>query len=328
MTQPTEDSQQSVAALFDERQRYESWLAALEARRASTPPHIFERVHTDYAARLQRVIEQFQEHRSVVQGMADELTERLAALEREDAKQLDARMEAELRAAIGEFTAAECQECVRRTEEARSSIEEERSSVTAELSRLRVLLDPTAASIRTREHPAAASEEAAASPARQVPSREEASEPAVTAAQTSEEVERESKDEAAFDELEFLKSVVDEAVTNGADVPREQAPQQETSAQIATTASASASEETDTVRTGAGAGDASPDRATYDSSRGESEVGASRAPAPRESRSGTPAFLKGVNPEQVKTLRCQECQAMNYPTEWYCERCGAELATM
>jgi hypothetical protein len=28
-----------------------------------------------------------------------------------------------------------------------------------------------------------------------------------------------------------------------------------------------------------------------------------------------------------KTLRCTECGTMNLPTEWYCERCGGELAT-
>jgi len=32
--------------------------------------------------------------------------------------------------------------------------------------------------------------------------------------------------------------------------------------------------------------------------------------------------------EQSKTLKCQECGALNYPTEWYCERCGAELAAL
>jgi hypothetical protein len=43
---------------------------------------------------------------------------------------------------------------------------------------------------------------------------------------------------------------------------------------------------------------------------------------------GTPTFLKGMPTEQVKTLKCQECGTMNYPTEWYCERCGGELAAM
>ena len=29
-----------------------------------------------------------------------------------------------------------------------------------------------------------------------------------------------------------------------------------------------------------------------------------------------------------KTLKCQECGTLNYPTEWYCERCGGELAAL
>jgi hypothetical protein len=41
-----------------------------------------------------------------------------------------------------------------------------------------------------------------------------------------------------------------------------------------------------------------------------------------------PAFLKDMPTEQVKTLKCSECGTMNYPTEWYCERCGGELAAM
>ena len=52
-----------------------------------------------------------------------------------------------------------------------------------------------------------------------------------------------------------------------------------------------------------------------------------RSDGPRLSNS-VPAFLKDVPAEQVKTLKCQECGTMNYPTEWYCERCGGELAAM
>lgn len=32
--------------------------------------------------------------------------------------------------------------------------------------------------------------------------------------------------------------------------------------------------------------------------------------------------------QAVKTLKCQECGTFNYPTEWYCERCGGELAAL
>jgi uncharacterized OB-fold protein len=30
----------------------------------------------------------------------------------------------------------------------------------------------------------------------------------------------------------------------------------------------------------------------------------------------------------AKTLKCNECGTFNRPTEWYCERCGAELAAL
>ena len=41
-----------------------------------------------------------------------------------------------------------------------------------------------------------------------------------------------------------------------------------------------------------------------------------------------PIVLKDKPNESAKTLKCAECGAMNYPTEWYCERCGAELASL
>ncbi|HEX9691119.1 MAG TPA: hypothetical protein VGA22_03390 [Gemmatimonadales bacterium] len=45
----------------------------------------------------------------------------------------------------------------------------------------------------------------------------------------------------------------------------------------------------------------------------------SAKPAPPEAPKG-----KGAK----KTLVCSECGANNLPTEWYCERCGAELASL
>jgi uncharacterized OB-fold protein len=30
--------------------------------------------------------------------------------------------------------------------------------------------------------------------------------------------------------------------------------------------------------------------------------------------------------DAARSLKCQECGWMNYPTEWYCEKCGGELA--
>ena len=56
---------------------------------------------------------------------------------------------------------------------------------------------------------------------------------------------------------------------------------------------------------------------------------AQRAAAP-STRAAAPAASDGPRDAdaggQAKTLRCGECGTMNYPTEWYCERCGGELA--
>ncbi|MGH7508598.1 MAG: zinc finger Ran-binding domain-containing protein [Gemmatimonadales bacterium] len=60
---------------------------------------------------------------------------------------------------------------------------------------------------------------------------------------------------------------------------------------------------------------------------------ASPAPAPaatgtqRASEPAAPPAASGKAASGVaKTLKCGECGTLNRPTEWYCERCGAELA--
>ena len=61
------NSLNELPALIDERRQYEGWLAALDARRESTPRHVFERVQADYKTRLQRVAERLASHRSVIE---------------------------------------------------------------------------------------------------------------------------------------------------------------------------------------------------------------------------------------------------------------------
>ena len=49
-------------------------------------------------------------------------------------------------------------------------------------------------------------------------------------------------------------------------------------------------------------------------------------PAPSEP--AVTAAAKAAPGQQAKTLKCGECGTLNRPTEWYCERCGAELAAL
>lgn len=44
--------------------------------------------------------------------------------------------------------------------------------------------------------------------------------------------------------------------------------------------------------------------------------------------SSTPAESGTAVPESGKSLRCEGCGTPNFPTEWYCERCGGELAAV
>ncbi|MEP6744862.1 MAG: Ran-binding zinc finger domain-containing protein, partial [Gemmatimonadota bacterium] len=54
------------------------------------------------------------------------------------------------------------------------------------------------------------------------------------------------------------------------------------------------------------------------------------APAPSEAPVVAAAeeaeLPKPKGTPEVRTLKCPECGTMNRPTEWYCERCGSELA--
>jgi hypothetical protein len=51
-------------------------------------------------------------------------------------------------------------------------------------------------------------------------------------------------------------------------------------------------------------------------------------PPPTSGGRPTSAISRDTSGEGVKSLKCGECGALNYPTEWYCERCGAELASL
>ncbi len=290
------NTEQAVATLLGERQRYEAWLAALEAKRANTPQHIYQRVHADYSARLQRVVEQLVTHRTAIQEMANTLVDRLTSLDIDEAKHRDERAEAEVRAAVGEITQDVCDQILERTDAVLGAINEERTSITTELTRFRALLD---AGMDMSSKPRASGATTAAPSPSASPS---------------------------FDELEFLHSVVDHR--NGhAGHEGNGAPPLEVMSNImpeppaAPAPAADVSLEVEHAST-------EPVLSTSNTTPAPETRSSGESPRGRETRESVPSFLKDVPPEQVKTLKCQECGTLNYPTEWYCERCGAELAAL
>ena len=329
----------ALNALMEERNRYEQWLAQLEARKGTTPTHVFDRVRGDYGERLNKVLDTLAGRATELQATAGTLAEKVAELYASETTLRDERSEAELRAAVGEFSLERAREVMQRCDEAISTLGSERASVGAELGRVQEILavavrpptppagevpivpieslaPPPGAPAALPPEPVVAARTPAAVPVAAAPAK-----PAPAPAASS------------FDELAFLNSVVDkpahaprpitpvEAAPPAPEprahmhAPPARAPMPEhIEAEVPATAGLAPSRRT-----------AAPTPVLTSTPLVEKEgMDANSNLTP----GSIPAFLKDMPTEQIKTLKCQECGTMNYPTEWFCERCGGELAAM
>jgi hypothetical protein len=354
-TSTTEKPTDAITALLNERRKFEQWLATLESRRAITPAQVYTRVHADYQARLSSVLDQLGGRSAELQQSVDALSARLSTLESEENSRRDERAEAELRAAVGEYTQERWLELSEATDGEIARLTNERSETTAELAQLQQLLNmaktrrpeppiPPAAPPLAPPQPVAA----APSPAPTASPPPAAVEPPVAPPPPPPEIPRlrppgeprtadgalrrpsaaiprpaepktEPKiDPSMFDELAFLKSVAAPAAPVAA--PPTGSPQRQAGTAAAQPASAPAPGGAARAKlaTPPEAGTLN-DISLRDNKRGEPVKGDSGS---------VPVFLRDVPTEQVKSLKCSECGSMNYPTEWYCERCGGELAAM
>ena len=275
-------------ALLEERARYEKWIAQLNAKREQTPPHVYERVRTDYATRLDTVMGQLRSQAEGLQATATTLEARVNALASEEQLRRDARAEIELRAMVGEYNADRANSELGVIDTDIGRLESERTGAAKELHRIQEILALVRQPVG-RPAPAPAPAPAPQPASRPLGAPVPKQEPDTT------------------EELAFLSSVVDR--------PAAPSPAPAPAPAVAAAAPAPSIDDLPMV-TSLEAAD-----------RPEVQTAAPEALTMRQT-SGTPAFLKGMPTEQVKTLKCQECGTMNYPTEWYCERCGGELAAM
>jgi hypothetical protein len=136
----TEKRVEAVAALIAERRKYEGWLAALEAKRAETPDHVFFRVRSDYERRLSEILERLRSQASALNERADFLNGRLAALVEQERASHDRRHEAELRVSVGEFSQKAWDALLKETADTAARVAAERITIQAELAEIRELL--------------------------------------------------------------------------------------------------------------------------------------------------------------------------------------------
>src|SRR5256714_4276342 len=269
----------ALNGLLKERQRYEEWLTALDQKRANTSESVFARVQSDYQARLREVSSKLAERAGELRESIDTLTSRLEEISRQELQQREARQEAELRAAVGEYTEKQWKEIGGAWDKELARLVKEKNVVDAQLTELNRIF---ALSLKEKQAEAifnrVGSEDGSRTPISPVVPRPAIPEPPTLNA----------------------PSRVEQPVNSRAPAPATSAPTGRTPF-----------DEFPVLRPGTGT--VSPPST------------AAVATPPSVPKSGG---AHDPRSEQHKTLKCPECGAANYPTEWYCERCGGEVATM
>jgi hypothetical protein len=341
----------AVGALMEERRRYESWLGALDARRAETPKHVFTRVHADYTARLESVIQRLVAHTDGLRAELTTLTTRIASLEEQQHRARDERAEAELRAHVGELTGNAWKEVAAASDATIASLAAQHAAALEDLQRTKELLAdaerPPTPVPAPAQVPAAAAPKAAAIAPKAAPAATRAAPlpdpaeggahvPGADAPPANRPPDRGKPQagDASFDELAFLQSVTDVSNGTASEAPSAGTPPRREPAPSTAPPSAPAQPAVAPRR--------EPFVARKPEPRPEDRIqkqGEGATPLIQQkpgNRGSLAANISGNNPiilrdkpnESAKTLKCAECGALNYPTEWYCERCGAELASL
>ncbi|MEX2111459.1 MAG: hypothetical protein WD802_12705 [Gemmatimonadaceae bacterium] len=277
-------SLEALNGLLKERQRYEEWLAALEAKRATTSESVYERVQGDYQVRLREVSAKLAERAGELKASIDALRARLDEIMRQESQQRDARQEAELRAAVGEYTQKQWKEIGGAWDNELARLIKDKSALETQLKEL------------TRVFTLTLKENVGSSAAPPARTRDSTPEPSRTPISPV-----------------VPRSAVPEPPTLNAPSRVEQPAASSTSGSTAGTNPSRSPFDQFPVLRPQGGGTPSP---------GPSAAIATPPSVPQTGRANDPRA------EQHKTLKCPECGAANYPTEWYCERCGGELATM
>ncbi len=303
---------EAVGALLGERSRFEGWIAAL-ATKSDVPSHVLEKVRADYTGRLRTVLQAFTAHTPALESALAEHQARDAQLAAQEKACRDEHAEGELRHMVGEYDSAQWDQVRIGHEALLARLASERQGIAADLTnvqrslvgtaeaaqRLRALGGDVDASAFTSrdESPTPAILAAMQEPANASPAPVVAPEPAPvlpnpnTYRATPASPPPELMDRRTqLDDLGFLRSSPRPAPhENGAEY------------QSAPTAVAARPIESPVLRI---------------------------VPDESASASSAPVAPIAAAVDSAKTLRCSECGTMNYATEWYCERCGGELAVI
>jgi hypothetical protein len=287
----TPDTDVTIEALLEQRAQYEEWLAKLDNSGDKAPPAVRERIRGDYQSRLQSVMEQLRGRGSAISEELERHHASQAELDRQRRAAEEALAEAEVRHSVGEYTEDEWR---RVSDQSRREIEQLRAqlrTVGAEITRLTQVQSLIAAPRSAA--PASAPPAAAPRPA---PKPE------------------------VIEQAPFVTHVADPMADPAAPPPR-------TAPQPPTPQPEPAAAEVDELTFLKSVSDEEPRAAPRrTAASGSSSTATSAPPREPEVQAPSPAPSGKAAAAVAKTLKCGDCGTLNRPTEWYCERCGAELA--
>jgi len=331
MTKPTPESGNSIERLLQDRAQFVSWLTRLNSagdQASGVPEAVRGRVRADYERRLASVLEELRGHTNALEEQVDGLTGRANELTSREAEHKERLAEAEVRHLVGEYDDVKWEGIRAELLKVIGHIREELAQTTLEIGRLNEVLGtirapvaqapvttsaPRPAISTSGQRPAMAPESHPATtapaeiqfrpsaprpqakPAAPPPARKE-DQPGRTLWFPSGKPEQGAPAGGKLDELAFLKSVTGNEAP--AAPPATPTPRPRTSGGFTKVPEVHAP--------------AQPPPAA------EPPAAKTPAEAPRERTAGSGS----------KTLKCGECGTLNRPTEWYCERCGAELAAL
>lgn len=283
-------SETSVDALLEERARYEQWLARLDEAGRNADEGVRAKIRQDYRDRLERVLGNLREHAATIREELGRHRGEQTELESRQAAMRERLAEAELRHAVGEFGADEWQRISDESSHELSGVGTALAKVVEEISRL-------AEVEQLIQGPSAAP--ASAAPASAAPALGQAT-----------PLDRPSGPVPELDPTQVPIGLPEDS------------------------AAAAAAESPNTgMPDGAGHTGQAGDELAFLRSVTDSEPTVASAPPPAASvppvapQRPAPLAPNGATANN-RTLKCGECQTMNRPTEWYCERCGAELSAL
>jgi hypothetical protein len=281
----------AIQKLLDERRQIEHWLERLEKAADRTPTAVRDRVRGDYSSRLDAVVAELKGYESDLQTSLDDARSKHGDAKERERTATEELAEAELRFAVGEFTDGQWSEKKAGILDRLIRIREELGEAEEEIGELEGVIGQ------------------------------------ITAPSAPASVEEPEIAELEIEEPEPAKPAppAPERPSLGAELGLRDLGKTGKREEPAPKRAAAAQQETfddDLEFLKALGEDSAPSKPVGPVRRGPISGPVEKLADQEPIAKSRPSVIN------QRTLKCGECGALNLPTEWYCDRCGAELASL